>query len=397
MAVLAIIDWYLPGTRGGGPARSLAALVETLNPAVSFYLVTRDHDIGDRTPYVGVNLRSWNAVGRAQVHYLSIRRSIAIQLARLSRSSAFDVVYLNSIFSPLARSYLLIRRLRLVPERPLIVAPRGELGELALALKGKRKRTYLRIAKMLRLYEGVVWAASSSFERDDIHAAFGKTGKPGDRLDVRIVPNVVNPVGEYVAPRTPKQVGAVRLVFLSRIDRKKNLDGALNLLQSVRGQVTFDIYGPTGDPGYLAECRNLAETLPASVQVRFMGELAASAVSQTMREYDLFVLPTLNENFGHVIIEALSAGCPVLISDQTAWRGLQQRGAGWDISLNKPELFVEVLEQVVKMDASQSDRLRRGAWRYAAHVIDKQQAVAKNRELFEQFSSSRKLGQREGA
>ena len=52
-----------------------------------------------------------------------------------------------------------------------------------------------------------------------------------------------------------------------------------------------------------------------------------------------FFFPTLGENYGHVIYEALDSGCPVLISDQTPWRGLSEVGAGWDLPLDKPDLF----------------------------------------------------------
>jgi glycosyltransferase involved in cell wall biosynthesis len=45
------------------------------------------------------------------------------------------------------------------------------------------------------------------------------------------------------------------------------------------------------------------------------------------------VLPTYNENFGYVILEALLAGCPVILSDQPPWRDLEARQVGWTIPL----------------------------------------------------------------
>ena len=46
------------------------------------------------------------------------------------------------------------------------------------------------------------------------------------------------------------------------------------------------------------------------------------------------ILPTLGENFGHVIVEAWTAGCPVLVSDRTPWRQLASHGVGWDVALD---------------------------------------------------------------
>ena len=64
----------------------------------------------------------------------------------------------------------------------------------------------------------------------------------------------------------------------------------------------------------------------------------------------LFFLPTLGENFGHIILEAFCAGCPVLISDQTPWRDLEEKGVGWNLPLDQPELFREVLQRFAGME-----------------------------------------------
>ncbi len=77
------------------------------------------------------------------------------------------------------------------------------------------------------------------------------------------------------------------------------------------------------------------------------------------------VLPTLNENFGHVIWESLAAGCPVLLSDQTPWRDLSSKGAGWDIPLNSPEIFVEQLQRVAQMTEEELNRYRQAAFALA--------------------------------
>ena len=51
----------------------------------------------------------------------------------------------------------------------------------------------------------------------------------------------------------------------------------------------------------------------------------------------------------NMILKALCAGCPVLISDQTPWRDLEENGVGWDL-LSKPEMFRQVLQQYVDMN-----------------------------------------------
>ncbi len=101
-----------------------------------------------------------------------------------------------------------------------------------------------------------------------------------------------------------------------------------------------------------------------------------------MREHDLFFLPTLGENFGHVILEALCAGCPVLISDQTPWRGLEEKGVGWDLSLSKPEMFREVLQRCVDMNDEEYMKWSERAREYGVNVSRDDNVVKQNRQLF---------------
>ena len=120
--------------------------------------------------------------------------------------------------------------------------------------------------------------------------------------------------------RARKRTGQLRPVFLSRISPMKNLLFALKVLQGVSGDVCFDIYGPVEDLAYWKQSEEIIETLPPTVKVRYMGMVNHEEVWDVFAQHDLLFLPTFGENFCHVIREALSAGCPVLISDQTPWR-----------------------------------------------------------------------------
>jgi len=107
-------------------------------------------------------------------------------------------------------------------------------------------------------------------------------------------------------------------------------------------------------------------------------------VCQTLAAYHLFLLPTRGENFGHAILEALSAGCPVLISDQTPWRGLESSGIGWALPLTEPERFRAVLNQCIAMDEAEFAHRSLQATCYATAWIQnqEQEAVQAYRRLF---------------
>ncbi|AOL94044.1 Glycosyl transferases group 1 [Porphyrobacter sp. LM 6] len=124
--------------------------------------------------------------------------------------------------------------------------------------------------------------------------------------------------------------------------------------------MSFTIYGPHEDEDYWALCSAAIARLPANISVSIRGELPQERVAEVLRSFDLFFLPTLGENFGHSIAEALGAGLRVLISDRTMWRNLEREGVGHDLPLDAPEAFIQAIEDEAKLSwrAGQAARSR---------------------------------------
>ena len=347
MRILTFVGYYFPGYKAGGPIRTLANMVDRLGDEFQFKIITADRDFGDTKPYPGIRIDGWNSVGKADVFYMSPGRRSLSDFRRPLCSTEYDVLYLNSFFSPhFTIKPLLLRRLGLIPDRPLIIAPRGEFSPGALGLKSLKKLVYITVARAFGLYKGAGWQASSEHEETDIRQWFGSNAR------VIIAPNLPPLINAADKPKAVKgkTKGCLKIIFLSRISRMKNLDGALDMLKELKGKVEFNIYGPMEDKLYWAECQKIISSLPENIKVKYRGSIAHDKVGAVMREHDLFLFPTLGENFGHVILEALCAGCPVLISDQTPWRDLEEKGVGWDLPLSKPEMFQEVLQKCVDMN-----------------------------------------------
>lgn len=379
MNILTFTEYYLPGYKGGGPLRTLSNVVDRLGDEFGFEILTRDRDLGDSEPYSGVVPVIRRQVGKAGVFYLAPGSLSFRELRAMIRSVEHDALYLNSFFSPaFTIKPLILWRLGLVPRVPLILAPRGEFSPGALALKGLKKRVYLLLSRSLRLYAGITWQASSEYEAEDIRRWFG------NRIAVVVAPDLPAPIyrSEEQPRRHKKSAGSLKVLFLSRVSRMKNLDAALEMLKGLEGDVRFDIYGPLEDEDYWARCCKIIDTLPENIQVRYRGMVSYEQVAGVMAEHDLFLFPTLGENFGHVILEALLAGCPVLISDQTPWRGLRERGGGWDLPLDRPERFREVLQRCVEMRAQVHQFWSRGARSFGLNRAQDHTAVQQYRELF---------------
>ncbi len=157
--------------------------------------------------------------------------------------------------------------------------------------------------------------------------------------------------------RLEKNPGSVRLIFLSRIHPKKNLIGAIRLIKDLEGDVLFDIYGPIEDEKYWTLCQKEIKTCKKNIKVNYMGEVSHEKIHETFSKYHFFLFPTFSENYGHVIVESMLAGTPVIISDQTPWNALEKNKAGWAIPLNEIKRFQTVLLSIVNLNSIKYKRI----------------------------------------
>jgi glycosyltransferase involved in cell wall biosynthesis len=381
--ILTFTAQYLPGYKGGGPIRSIANIVDHLNPLFNFKIITMDRDLGDEKPYDNIKINAWNKIGKAEVFYLAPNKTTFRYLKYMLSSINYDVLYLNSFFNPVFTiKPLILRRLKLIPNKPVVLAPRGEFSQGALNIKSLKKDNYIRLAKLLGLYSGIHWQASSEYEHNDIKKAMGVKDK-----DITIAPNLPPAVHEKNFPKKNKVLGKLDIIFLSRIDRKKNLDGALKILSSIEieGEIIFDIYGPITNQPYWDECKALMHYLPSNIKAEYKGVVPNEQVRKLFSQYDLFFFPTHGENFGHVILESLLAGTPVLISDQTPWRNLAKYNAGLDISLNETHPFLEAIESALVMTEQQFKEYNNGSKDFAKNNIYSKDVIDSNIILFKKL------------
>jgi glycosyltransferase involved in cell wall biosynthesis len=381
--ILVVISHYLPGYKAGGPIRTIANMVDWLGDEYIFYVVTSDRDLGSRHPYATLKQGAWQPVGKAQVLYLAPARMHLFAWCRLLNSLDYDLLYLNSFFSNLSMTTMFARWLGLIPSHPTVLAPRGQFSPGALALKGFKKHPYIFLARCLGLYDDIIWHASSNYEANDLRSVFGTSIDQGTS-PIWVAPNLPNRAlckGNPAGERT-KQAGTAKIVFLSRIARKKNLDVALRFLSHLTSEVRFDIYGPIEDASYWQECQALIDQLPENIQVSYSGDVPPDQAVHILSQYHLLLLPTRGENFGHVILESLCAGCPVLTSDQTPWRDLADKHAGWDIPLPESARFHGALEELVSMDNSTFQHWSQSAREYGRAFAQNASVIDANRELF---------------
>jgi glycosyltransferase involved in cell wall biosynthesis len=364
--ILLFTDWYEPGYKAGGPIRSCHNIVQAFFSEFRFYIVTSDRDLGDTAPYPGVIADSWtDAEPGVKIYYSSPESLTNRVIAGMLRDIRPAVVYLNSMFSPIftLRPLWVIWKMKL--QVRLILAPRGMLKASALAQKKWKKKAFLKFFTVSGMRSRVVFHATDDQEKTEILQQFG----PVTRV---VVASNLPGVAHEPAKRI-KAENELKIVFLSRIHPIKNLLFGLELMQDLKPsrQISFDIYGYIGDDNYYQRCFEAARRLENKVDVQFLGEVEHSEVEEVLQRYHLFFLPTRGENFGHAIFEALASGCPVLISDQTPWKGLEEAGAGWAIPLSEPGKFISAIERLYAMSQMEFDESSAQAVQFAEkHVSE---------------------------
>lgn len=379
MLILVFNRHYLPGYKGGGPIVSLSNLFSALRFEINFRLVTTDRDLGDTQPYPCAKSGCWTDLGDASVLYMAPDKISVSSIGSIITQVKPSAIYLNSFFDiQFTARVLAARRIGRLPFTKLILAPRGEFSPGALSLKAGSKRLYIAALKAAGFLNGIEWHASTPLEAEDIRAALGSSVTRHIHIapDLGTMPSQPIPIWKARAADEP-----FRVCFLSRISPKKNLAGAITSLAHMRSPTTITIYGPVEDQSYWNDCIREAEKLPSHVRYIYGGTVEPAAVPSTVARHDVFFLPTLGENFGHVILEALSAGLPVVTSDRTPWRGLAKKKVGYEGPIDY-QAFARELDKLALLSGEELGAMRVKCRDYARSVILDADAIAANRKVF---------------
>ncbi|HEX8514880.1 MAG TPA: glycosyltransferase family 4 protein [Bacteroidia bacterium] len=374
--VLIFIDWYLPGYKAGGPIQSVANLVEHLKKEYDFLIVTRNTDYCESIPYPGIKSDEWTGQPNGtKIYYFSDSRLTRSNINSLIRETEFDFIYLNGIFS-VYFTLIPLFCMRKRTDKAVVIAARGMFAGSALEVKKTKKKFFMNAARLLRLFKNVVFHATNETEERDIKKALG------EMIPVRIAGNLPGKALPEKYSGREKLQGHVRLVNIARIAPEKNLLYALEVLKQVKYRVDFDFYGPVYNQEYWAQCKLVLDELPGNVRACYKGSIESHKVMSLLQNYHVMFMPTAGENFGHIILQALSAGCPVLISDQTPWNDLKNKGIGYDLQLSDQTGFADVIDEVAGMSQSDYDKTSKRAFDYALQYASNPAIIEQNRHLF---------------
>jgi len=367
---------YWPGHDATGPNQSLRHMCAALRAEYEIFVVARDRPFGAIAPN-GI-CGKWHDQDIGQVRYLTVGPAGPAGLRELL-GMPHDLLWMNGFHDrEFTLPALMLRRIGRVRRTPAVLSARGELAAGALGLKSQRKVIYRSIAHGLHLLSDVFIHATSAEEALDVERWF-----PWSK-GVLVAPNVRNMVTvseRILARRSMTPEAPLRIVTVGRISRVKNIHFAIQTLAQVTVPAELIILGPVEDTDYFRECKKLIDALPAHVSVKVAGAVTTAEIPDAIGHADLFYSPTLGENFGHAIFEALACELPVLISDRTPWKRLSSQQAGWDLPLGDPASFAAQIDAYYAMSSDQRLAWRRGARSLAERFVVDCDAIAATRRL----------------
>lgn len=375
LKILIFIDWYKPGFKAGGPIRSVSNLVSQLNNEYDFYIITRNTDYLETTPYQSITSNQWNTIDGAQVYYLSSDNLNKSTIKKLIHEVNPSLIYCNSLYSP----KFTITPIRIAKKQEIktVLAPRGMLSSGSLSVKSKKKLVFIKAIKTFKFFSKTVFHATSLQEKKDILKTFGTD------IQMVLAPNLPeNKSIPYIAKE--KDEGVLKMVFIGRIAPEKNTLFAIEVLKNCNQNIILDIYGPIYNQEYYKHCENTINQLPKNIVVAYKGALNHNLLDATLKNYHAIFLPSTGENFGHTIIEGMINSCIPVISDKTPWQNLEQQKAGFDISLDQQEKFSKTIDYLAELNKSQLNEYTKNAHSYAQNVINNNQSIEDYHKLFKE-------------
>jgi glycosyltransferase involved in cell wall biosynthesis len=368
--LLFITDWYAPAFKGGGPIRSVVNLIEKIKKDYDCYVYTSNTDFGEVEPLAGIVEDQWVDQDGVQVYYRSGKMSFA-QVKTMIKNINPHRIYLNSMFSNMIKPILVA-----FASDKIIIAPRGMLNESALAVKPIRKFLYLWFLRTFGFAKHLRFHATSEEEKKVIKRIFPNA------QSIVVAGNIPTSTATELLP-VEKQSGKLNIVFTGRMHPIKNLHLLLEALKNVSGAIELTIIATQEDQLYLERCNRLAIALPSNITINWVLDLPPTEIKRYLLQAHLFALLSNVESFGHAIFEALAIGCPVLISDNTPWKNLQQQKAGMDFALNHIKNIESGLQLFVDMENNEWQSFRKGAHNLAQSYIDNLNVDKLYRSLFE--------------
>ncbi|MGF7081430.1 XrtY-associated glycosyltransferase XYAG1 [Mucilaginibacter sp. UYCu711] len=339
MKILFIAPSYKPAYIYGGPVVVIALLAESLvklGHLVTVYTTTANGkselDMIPGTAQIvdGVEVFYFKRITGDHTHI-----SPALWRKLNKQVKEFDAVHLHSWWNVLILGAALIcKKNKVIP----VISPHGMFSNYILKTNNSNIKKWTQGLIGKKILRNTILHVSTDMEWDESQKVV-----PGWKG--MIIPNLVT-LSEKNYERHSNQVFTIG--FLSRIDPKKGLDLLIKALGTIDFPYKLLVAG-SGEIEYVESLKALSKQIGISSNIEWVGWKNGEDKFKFLANLDMFALTSHSENFAIVVIESLSVGTPVLISDQVGlFSYVKKNDYGWvgsnDVN-NIQELIITIYKE----------------------------------------------------
>ncbi len=390
--ILHITPSYKPAYIYGGTTVSVSRLCEAQadyeNTKVTVYTTTANGEaelkVKENTPVLVENVEVWYFKRQTKDH---THFSIGLLKKVFQTAKNFDAVHVHSWWNTVVIFSVLICILRGVR---VIVAPRGMLGEYTLQSQKKSPKSIFHKFIGKKLLKKSFLHLTAQIEREEVNYA--------EDDKVFVLPNLLSlpkQTQEQKVTERTKNTDVFKLVFMSRIHHKKGLEilfEAIRRFKEKHPKVTLelDLIGKSESIVYEESLKKLISEKELEKQICWVGWLEGNQKFEHLEKSDLFVLPSFNENFANVVIECLSTGTPVLVSDKVGLASyVEEKDLGWVCKANSVESLLQTLEKAID-NSKKRDKIRTVAPKIIQDDFSSEKLAKKYIEIYQKIKNTGK-------
>ena len=266
--------------------------------------------------------------------------------------SSYDLYHANTLWTDVAHSTCAYARKK---EKPYVLSPHGMLYPTALAISTWKKKLMLGLWFNKDIREAVCLHATCRQEMEHCRT-FGYKGP------IAVIPNaVVVPEGVNLKDKNYRdESGRRQIGFLGRLHPIKKVENVIYAISQLsneeRSQLSFQIMGKY-DERYEQWLKGETKRMGLDNCVEFVGFVSEEEKYYRLSKLSALMVPSVQENFGMIVPEALICGTPVYASFGTPWEELNEYKAGWWKD-NEPETIAGVISEI--LSATDGQLLEKG-------------------------------------
>ena len=362
------IPWFTPAYKAGGPIQSILNLVTIPQENMEYFVFTSNRDLNNEK-LENIESNNWYQFNEQTKVFYSKRVGRADVLMAQVKLVQPNVLYAIGLFN----WHFNIMPIFFCRANKKILSVRGMLHTGALQQKALKKNLFLAFVKMMGLRQLSAFHATNEVELGFIKEVFG------EKANIHLAANYPrlfqrsNPV--------LKTAGQLELVSICLISKMKNILLVIESLQFCEQTIHYHIHGDIKDAAYWQSCVAAIKNLPAHIKVSYHGALPASQVEGVLHEMHVYIQPSDSENYGHSMVEALSAGLPLITSENTPWLNLQEEYAGVNVVLH-PTAISKAIDRFARMSQEEFDGMSAAAAAYIHKRVNLEETNQQYQKMF---------------